>query len=175
MTCARTELGAYPLLQARDPHDICRQLITASADGTLGVWDVESGELRQSVLVGQPISGLAVPKGADTVHLAVQWGERDAGRVSVLVTRSTPAWSGNHFLTRCQSVLQVRFLDLATVKLLQPSIRLTAPAALTVSMQCDAMPCNAIGWMITPSVMEPCQMPSITSVGKPVRWIRGHT
>ena len=144
VTWASTELDAYLLLQARDPHDLCRQLITASADGTLGVWDVESGELRQSVLVGQPISGLAVPKGADTVHLAVRWGERDAGRVSVLVIRPTLAWFGSRFLTSCRSVLQVRFLDLATVKLLQPSIRLTAPAALMVSVHCDAVRCHAM-------------------------------
>jgi WD40 repeat protein len=56
------------------------QLLTASADGTLCIWDVESGALVRSVAAGQPIAGLAVPQGGDTAHLSVAWNDRGAGR-----------------------------------------------------------------------------------------------
>lgn len=63
------------------------QLLTASADGTLCIWDVESGTLTRSVAIGQPVAGLAVPPGGNVAHLSVAWSERGAGRVSVIARR----------------------------------------------------------------------------------------
>ena len=70
---ART--GPYNVLHAHT------QLVTASADGTLGVWDVESGRQTRSVAVGQPVAGLAAPAGGPLLHLSLAWKERGAGRV----------------------------------------------------------------------------------------------
>lgn len=66
---------------------LCKaQLCTASLDGTLGVWDVESGRQTRTVAVGQPIVGLAVPPGGSLAHLSVTWKDRGTGRVTFLIT-----------------------------------------------------------------------------------------
>lgn len=62
---------------------LCKtQLCTASLDGTLGVWDVESGRQTRTVAVGQPIVGLAVPPGGTLAHLSITWKDRGTGRVT---------------------------------------------------------------------------------------------
>lgn len=65
-----------------DPFPVL-QLLTASADGTLCVWDVETGALSRSIAVGQPIVGLAAPAGGDVAHLSLAWKDRGVGRVRV--------------------------------------------------------------------------------------------
>lgn len=83
--CLTTKPESLPVLPATDGRiqPLYLQLCTASADGTLGVWDVESGRQTRTIAVGQPVVGLAVAPGSMLAHLTVAWKERGAGRVRI--------------------------------------------------------------------------------------------
>lgn len=82
------------------------QLVTASVDGCVATWDIDTWKVTGTCNVGAAVSSLVVPSGGDLAHVAMQ-----------------PHQSG----------IRIRFLKMSSGVLLHSGIKLSSVGPLTVS------------------------------------------